>query len=104
MTKGRQSSQSLPDDDLRNALRPWWEAGATFEMLRLHTTDGYIAAASLTKGRKRKEVPILLLGTFPLARNQTKPSFLWKAQISGKEAWQQCDWLVFCPRDSEGRQ
>ena len=63
MTKGGQSSQSLPDDDLRKALRPWWEAGATFEMLRLHTTDGYIAAASATKGRKRKEVPSLLLRT-----------------------------------------
>ena len=92
MTKGRQSSQSLPDDDLRNALRPWWEAGATFEMLRLHTTDGYIAAASLTKGRKRKEVPSLLLRTLLVARHQTKLSFLWKTQISGKEVWQQlCD-------------
>ena len=92
MTKGGQSSQSLLDDDLRNALvRPWEEAGATFEMLRLHTTNGYIAAASLTKGRKRKEVPILLLGMPLLARHQTELRFLWKAQISGKEVSQQCD-------------
>ena len=90
MTKGGQSSQSLPDDDLRKALRPWWEAGATFEMLRLHTTDGYIAAASVTKGRKRKDVPSLLLRTQFVARHQTELSFLWKTQISGKEAWQ-CD-------------
>ena len=74
MTKGGQSSQSLPDDDLRNALRPWWEAGATFEMLRLHTTDGYIAACCVfdKKGRKQKEVPRRMV---LVARHQTKPSY-----------------------------
>ena len=79
MTKGGQSSQSLPDDDLRNALRPWWEAGATFEMLRLHTTDGYIAACCVfdKKGRKQKN------GARCTAPDQTqlfygKPKFLAK--------------------------
>ena len=88
MTKGGQSSQSLPDDDLRYTLRPW-EAGATFEMLRLNTEHSCV----FDKGKKTGKSPeILLLGMPLLARrHQTELRFLWKAQISGKEVWQQCD-------------
>ena len=86
MTKGGQSSQSLPDDDLRYTLRPW-EAGATFEMLRLHTER--TVSCVFDKGKKTGRSPDFVAGNAaPCAAPDGTPLFMespnfWQRSLAG---------------------